>query len=98
MDENNLNLMVEMSSFFSNKIRLAILMHLLKEGESCVSKIVKSLEIKQNTVSNQLKILKLGRIIKARKSGNKIFYSLSDAHISNLLMALSEHSREELHD
>ncbi len=98
MDKTNLSLMAKMSSLFGNEIRLAILMYLLEEGESCVGKIVEALGLKQSTVSNQLKILKLGGVVKARKSGNKIFYSLADAHISNLLTALSEHVKEGFYD
>jgi ArsR family transcriptional regulator len=94
MDKPNLSLMAKMSSLFGNELRLSILMYLLEEGEVCVGKIVEALEIKQSTVSNQLKILKLGGVVKTRKERNKIFYSLADSHISNLLIALSEHVKE----
>jgi ArsR family transcriptional regulator len=98
MDKSNLSLMAKMSSLFGNELRLSILMYLLEEGEVCVGKIVEALEIKQSTVSNQLKILKLGGIVKARKEGKKVFYSLADSHISNLLITLSEHVKEGFYE
>lgn len=97
MDKSNLDLMAKISSLFGNELRIAILMYLLEKGEACVGKIVEALEIKQSTVSNQLKILKLGGVVKTRKVGNKIFYSLADSHISNLLMALREHVKEDFY-
>lgn len=98
MNKYNLSLMAKMSSLFGNELRVAILMYLLEKGEACVGKIVEALEMKQSTVSNQLKILKLGGVVKTRKEGNKIFYSLADSHISNLLIALSEHVKEDFYE
>ncbi|MGC9218131.1 MAG: ArsR/SmtB family transcription factor [Athalassotoga sp.] len=98
MDKLNVSLMAKMSSLFANELRMTILMYLLEKGDTCVGKIVEELGIKQSTVSNQLKILKLGGAVKTRKEGNKIFYSLADSHISNLLIALSEHVKEGFYE
>ncbi|HEU24747.1 MAG TPA: transcriptional regulator [Mesoaciditoga lauensis] len=98
MDKLNVSLMAKMSSLFANELRMTILMYLLEKGDTCVGKIVEELGIKQSTVSNQLKILKLGGAVKTRKEGNKIFYSIADSHISNLLIALSEHVKEGFYE
>ncbi len=98
MDKSNISLMAKMSSLFANELRITILMYLLEKGDTCVGKIVEDLGIKQSTISNQLKILKLGGAVKTRKEGNKIFYSLADSHISNLLIALSEHVKEGFYE
>jgi DNA-binding transcriptional ArsR family regulator len=98
MDKKNLSLMAEISALLGNELRIAILMYILEKGETCVGKIVEDLEMKQSTISNQLKILKLGGIVKARKEGKKVFYSLADSHISNLLITLSEHVKEGFYE
>ncbi len=98
MDKNISSLMANLGRMFGNELRIEILVYLLENGEACVGKIVADLGLKQSTVSNQLKILKLGRMVKTRKDGKKIFYSLSDSHISNLLATLREHAKEELYE
>ncbi|BBJ27423.1 ArsR/SmtB family transcription factor [Athalassotoga saccharophila] len=98
MDKRNVGLMAKMGSLFANELRMEILIYLLDKGEACVGKIVEDLGLKQSTVSNQLKILKLGGAVKTRKEKNKIFYSLADSHISNLLIALSEHVKEGFYE
>ncbi len=90
--------MANFGTMFGNELRIEILMYLLENEEACVGRIVSDLGIRQSTVSNQLKILKLGRMVKTRKDGKKIFYSLSDSHISSLLTTLSEHAKEEVHE
>lgn len=95
MDIKTINSMANLAKLFGNELRIKILMFLLEKKEACVNEIVQGLNLKQSTVSNQLKILKMGKIIKMRKEGKKIFYSLADLHISVILKTLRDHVKED---
>lgn len=71
--------------------RLKILLA-LSNGELCVEHITEAVGGNQSAVSHQLKTLKDNRIVKCRRSGKKILYSVSDWHI----MAMIELSKEHL--
>lgn len=68
----------------SEPSRLKILLA-LREGEMCVYHIVEAVEGNQSPVSHQLRILRDNRIIKARRDGQNILYSLADAHVLAVL-------------
>ena len=68
----------------SEPSRLKILLA-LREGEMCVYHIVEAVGGNQSAVSHQLRILRDNRIIKARRDGQNIVYSLADAHVLALL-------------
>lgn len=65
---------------FADSTRLKILSMLFKE-ELCVCDIACLLEMSQSAVSHQLSVLRTSRIIKYRRSGKNIFYSMDDEHI-----------------
>ena len=73
--KNNLNLTVEFLKIIAEENRLKILC-ILDVRETCVCNIWKELELSQNLTSHHLKILKDFGLIKARKDGWKVFYSL----------------------
>ncbi len=75
---------------FSEPIRIKILLAML-HGEICVQDLSAILEVSQPRVSNQLKILKLNNLVKARKEKNNIFYSLDDNHIKEILSVCLNH-------
>lgn len=75
----------------SEPSRLKILLA-LQGGELCVDHIVEVVGGNQSAVSHQLKTLKDNKIVKSRRSGKKILYSISDDHI----MAMIELSKEHL--
>ncbi len=64
--------------------RLKISMLLLK-GEMCVGAIGESIKLSQSATSHQLRILKDAKILKSRKEGNVIYYSLVDNHIKAII-------------
>lgn len=68
----------------SEPSRLKILFA-LRQGEMCVYHIVEAVGGTQSAVSHQLRILRAGRIIKARRDGQNIVYSLADEHIVEVL-------------
>ncbi len=75
----------------SEPSRLKILLA-LSVGELCVDHIVEAVGGNQSAVSHQLKTLKDNKIVKSRRDGKKILYSVSDGHV----MAMIELAREHL--
>ncbi len=78
----------------SDPTRIEIL-SALSEGELCVHELSELLDISQSAVSHQLRILRNARIVKFRRSGRKIFYSLEDEHVERLLSMGRKHAKEE---
>ena len=70
--------------------RLRILL-LLKEGEHNVTAISEQLGMEQSAVSHQLKLLRDSRVVKARREGKTIFYTLDDHHVIDILNQTFEH-------
>ena len=62
--------------------------------EKCVSEIVETTGCSQSLVSHQLKVLKDADIVKTRRDGLKIYYSLKDAHVKELLNVVKDHVEE----
>lgn len=75
--------------------RLKIVLALL-EGEMCVYHIVDAVGGKQSAVSHQLRILKDGKVIKARRNGQNIVYAIADEHIAQMVAIGVEHARCEV--
>lgn len=60
------------------------ILHALSQEELCVCDLVEVLEMNQSAVSHQLRILRNLRLVKHRREGKMVFYSLDDDHIINL--------------
>ena len=78
---------------FGDSTRLGILWA-LSESEMCVCDLCALLRMKQPAVSHQLKNLKQARVVKSRREGKVIYYSLDDDHMRKLLNLGMEHIRE----
>ncbi len=74
----------------SEPSRLKILFA-LSGGELCVDHIVEAVGGNQSAVSHQLRALKAARIVKCRRSGKKILYSVSDWHVITIMELAKEH-------
>ncbi|MCD8201599.1 MAG: metalloregulator ArsR/SmtB family transcription factor [Clostridia bacterium] len=74
----------------SEPSRLAILLA-LRYGELCVEHITEAVGGNQSAVSHQLKTLKDGRIIKSRRDGKNVYYSVSDEHVVKMIDLALEH-------
>jgi ArsR family transcriptional regulator, zinc-responsive transcriptional repressor len=74
----------------SDPSRVRILASLL-EGERRVSAIVEAVNLSQPTVSHHLSLLRQWRLVRARKEGSQVFYSLHDEHILDLLRRSLDH-------
>ena len=96
-------LMEETLKIASDETRLKILFTLLNNledeeefVEKSVNNIANEIGCSQSLVSHQLKVLKDGNFIKARKEGKNVFYSLKDEHVRQILRIAYEHAKEEL--
>lgn len=78
---------------FGDSSRLRILNYLLG-GEKCVSEIADALKISTSAISHQLKILRTSNIVRTRKNGKQVYYTLSDKHIEIILKYAYEHIQE----
>ena len=78
---------------FGDPTRLKILF-LLEQGELSVNKIAETLHMHQSTISQQLKLLRASRLVRHRKEGRSIHYSLNDDHIARILSMGVEHYEE----
>ncbi|MDD4219548.1 MAG: metalloregulator ArsR/SmtB family transcription factor [Sphaerochaetaceae bacterium] len=78
---------------FGDPTRLKILF-LLEQSELSVNIIAETLGMHQSTISQQLKLLRASRLVKHRKEGRRIYYSLNDDHIARILSMGVEHYEE----
>ena len=70
----------EFFKFFGDTTRIRII-HLMLSGELSVNEIAEKLNLEQSVVSHQLRILRTANLVKPRRDGRKMFYSLDDEHI-----------------
>ena len=85
--------LADLFKLFGDGTRIGILWA-LSESELCVCDLCALLKMKQPAVSHQLKNLKQARVVKARRDGKVIYYSLDDDHIRKLLNLGMEHILE----
>lgn len=78
---------------FGDPTRVEIL-SLLQGGELCVNDIAQAVELSQSAISHQLRILKQMHLIKSRREGKNILYSLADDHVRLILETGLEHVLE----
>lgn len=83
----------ELFKAFGDPTRVHIL-SLLAGRELCVTDITQEVEISQSAVSHQLRILKQMYLIKCRRDGKNILYSLADDHVLTILQTGLEHVLE----
>ena len=87
------NKMSELFKVFGDTTRIRIL-YALFESELCVNDIAQVLGLSQSAVSHQLRILKDAKLVKFRRNGKIIFYSLDDDHVRNIIAMGMEHVEE----
>ena len=83
----------DLFKIFGDTTRIKILFALLKNEES-VGEIARNLAMTDSAVSHQLKVLKDNKLIKFRREGKSIFYSLADDHVISILSQGLEHILE----
>ena len=82
--EEELYDLADFFKIFADCTRIRILCTLLY-GEMCVSEIGDALDMTQSAISHQLRVLKQAKLVKNRREGKTIYYSLSDGHIISIL-------------
>ena len=85
--------LAELFKVFGDTTRIRIL-YALFESELCVNDMAQLLGLSQTAVSHQLRVLKNNKLVKFRKEGKIIFYSLSDDHVKSLIATGMEHVEE----
>lgn len=85
--------LAELFKVFGDSTRIKIL-YALFESELCVSDIAQILNLNQSAVSHQLRILKDAKLVKFKRSGKSIFYSLDDDHVRTILSMGMDHVEE----
>jgi ArsR family transcriptional regulator, lead/cadmium/zinc/bismuth-responsive transcriptional repressor len=82
-EEENLYDLAELFKVFGDTTRIKILCALF-ESEMCVCDIAALLNMTQSAISHQLRALKQARLVKYRKDGKIVFYSLDDDHVQSI--------------
>lgn len=85
--------LAELFKIFGDPTRIRILYAML-DTERCVNDIAGVLEMSQSSVSHQLRILKTSKLVKSRREGKSIYYSLDDEHVRSILSMGMEHIME----
>lgn len=91
--ESELEDLAELFKVFGDATRIKILFVLFK-SEACVCDIAETLNMTQSAISHQLKTLKNSKLVKSRRDGKSIIYSLADAHVSTVIAMGLEHIEE----
>ena len=92
-EEERLYDLAELFKVFGDSTRIRILF-VLFEAEVCVCDLAEALNMTQSAISHQLKILKQSRLVRSRREGKSVFYSLADAHIVTILSQGLDHIEE----
>lgn len=92
-DEDQLYDLAEIFKVFGDSTRIKIL-YVLFEAEMCVCDIAQLLNMNQSAISHQLRILKQNQLVKSRREGKAVFYSLADGHVRTIINQGMEHIME----
>lgn len=85
--------LAELFKVFGDSTRIRIL-YVLFEAEVCVCDLAEALNMTQSAISHQLKILKQSKLVKSRREGKSVFYSLADGHVRTIIAQGREHIEE----
>jgi DNA-binding transcriptional ArsR family regulator len=92
-DEEILYDLAELFKIFGDSTRIRIL-YVLFESEMCVCDIAQLLNMTQSAISHQLRALKQSKLVKYRREGKTVFYSLADGHVRTIIGQGMEHVME----
>ncbi len=92
-EEDELYDLAELFKVFGDSTRIKIL-YVLQKGEMCVQHLADSLQMTQSAVSHQLRILKNTKLVKVRREGKNMIYSLADSHVLTIMNQGLEHIQE----
>lgn len=92
-EENFLFDLAELYKIFGDSTRIKIL-YVLFEAEMCVNDIAQVLSMNVSAISHQLRVLKQAGLVKFRRDGKTVFYSLADDHVRTIIDQGAEHVGE----
>ena len=92
-DEETLYDLADLFKIFGDTTRIKIL-YTLRKQELCVNELAQSLAMTPSAVSHQLKILRQSKLVKNRREGKSLFYSLNDNHVVTIVDQGMEHISE----
>lgn len=92
-DTDELYDLAELFKVFGDSTRIRIL-YVLFESEMCVCDIAQTLDMTISAVSHQLRVLKQADLVRYRREGKTVFYSLADDHVKSILGQGMEHIKE----
>ena len=92
-DEESLYDLAELFKVFGDTTRIRIL-YVLFEAEMCVCDIAEILNMTQSAISHQLRVLKQARLVRNRREGKQIYYSLADDHVRTIIGQGMDHVDE----
>ena len=90
IEETELYDLAELFKVFGDSTRIRILFELF-EAEVCVCDLAEARNMTQSAISHQLKILKQSKLVKSRREGKSIIYSLDDDHVRSIIAQGREH-------
>lgn len=90
LDNDTFLRLADLFKVFGDFTRIKIIYALFKK-ELCVCDIAEVLGMSQSSISHQLRVLKAARLVKYRKEGKTVYYSLDDEHIGNIFDAGLKH-------
>lgn len=93
-EETELYDLAELFKVFGDSTRIRILF-VLFEAEVCVCDLAEVLHMTQSAISHQLRILKQSKLVKSRREGKSVFYSLADDHVRTMIAQGREHIEED---
>jgi len=93
IDELELMELADLFKMFGDSTRIRI-MYALFDGEKNVSEICQMLDMNQSAISHQLKTLKASKLVRSRRDGKAMLYSLDDDHVKMILAMGKEHIEE----
>ena len=93
-EETELYDLAELFKVFGESTRIRILF-VLSSAEVCVCDLARVLNMTQSAISHQLRILKQNKLVKSRREGKSIFYSLADGHVSTIIAQGRDHIEED---
>ncbi|WP_276008844.1 ArsR/SmtB family transcription factor [Aequitasia blattaphilus] len=92
-DSETTNSLADFYKVFGDGTRIRILCA-LQEADLCVRHLAELLEMNQSAISHQLRVLKQAKLVKNRKEGKTVIYSLADDHIQTIISQGMEHINE----
>ncbi len=96
LDNNTIQALTEIFRVLGDPTRVRML-DVLSRAERCVGDIAAELQVSESAVSHQLRLLRGARIVKARRDGRMVFYSLDDRHVLELYRQGLRHVQEAAH-